>query len=96
MTGVQTCALPIYGRTNKPIDLALVRVVSNSGKLIKTYVSDFKGRVLPYMPDDQGKLLIERVEYKDSQVELHKKGYVEKQKLFLFKSRVDNFLIIKL
>jgi len=42
----------IYDQASRqPIDLALVRVFSPNGKLVKTYVSDFHGRFMPYIED---------------------------------------------
>jgi len=53
------------------------RVVSESGKIKKTYVSDFGGRFIPYLSEHDDSIVIERTGYGQVKEKPGKKGFVE-------------------
>ena len=76
----------IYDQASRqPIDLALVRVFSPNGKLVKTYVSDFHGRFMPYIEDKDHYMVIERIGYKELKENPEKVGFVEGKRFKLQK-----------
>jgi hypothetical protein len=76
----------VYDLGNRqPIDLALVRVFSPNGKLVKTYVSDFHGRFMPYIENKDQYMVIERIGYQELKENPEKVGFVEGKKFRLQK-----------
>lgn len=63
--------------SKQPIDLAMTRVVSESGKIKKTYVTDFGGRFIPYLPERDDSIIIERAGYDRLKEKPGKSGFVE-------------------
>lgn len=76
----------VYDQSNRqPIDLALVRVFSPDGKLVKTYVSDFHGRFMPYIEEKDHYMVIERIGYKELKENPEMVGFVEGKRFKLKK-----------
>lgn len=71
--------------SGEPLDLALVRLISEDGKLIKTTASDMVGRILVENTRPSNRLLVERSGYKQSTFNIKKTGFVEGQKFKLQK-----------
>ena len=76
----------VYDRSNKsPIDLAVVRVMSENGKLVETNVSDFKGRFVAKISSQSDKISIDRVGYQHIEAEPKIAGLLEGKKYYLNK-----------
>lgn len=76
----------VIDQNNKlPIDLAVVRTMSENGKLIETNVSDFKGRFIAKTSNQSDKISIDRVGYQHIEVEPKVVGLLEGKKYFLEK-----------
>ncbi len=63
--------------SKQPIDLAMTRVVSESGKIKKTYVTDFGGRFIPYLSERDDSIVMERTGYVQAKEKPGKSGFVE-------------------
>ncbi len=68
-----------------PVDLALVRVMSENGKLKQTYVTDYKGRVAIKSDKSTDIISIDRVGYKKMEFGSNKEGFIEGKTFFLEK-----------
>lgn len=61
----------------EPVDLALVRISGEDGKLKQTLVTDYKGRVLIKTDSSSDEISIERTGYKKTSQKFEKPGFIE-------------------
>ncbi len=61
----------------EPVDLALVRISGEDGKLKQTLVTDYKGRVLIKTDSSSDEISIERAGYKKTSHKFEKPGFIE-------------------
>lgn len=67
--------------TGDPVDLALVRVVDENGRLKQTYVTDYKGRVMIKTENATDGVRVERVGYKKLEIHFPQPGFIEDKRL---------------
>lgn len=67
----------------KPVDLALIRIYNQAGKLCQTYVTDRQGRVNPYTEEHNCVLVVERVGYQKTEQYASTPGAILSRKIYL-------------
>jgi len=73
----------ISHRDKKPIDLAIVRVITPEGKYVQTYVSDQNGKVLPNIEEKGQKILVQKSGFDQREFSVKGNGLIERMKFFL-------------
>lgn len=69
----------------KPVGLALLRVMDNEGKLDETFVSDASGRVLPRVNQREQKIMVEKNGYHTAEFTPNRIGVIERKKFEILK-----------
>jgi len=72
-------------KIRKPIDLAIVRVVTPEGKYVQTYVSDQNGKVLPSIEEKGQKIVVQKTGFGSKEYGIDTKGLVEHKRFLLDK-----------
>jgi hypothetical protein len=67
----------INSKTNRPVELALLRIYSDDGKILETFVSNHKGQVMPYLHKRHCRVVVERMDYHKLEKIYLKTGFLE-------------------
>jgi hypothetical protein len=67
----------IDSKTNRPVELALLRIYSDDGKILETFVSNHKGQVMPYLHKRHCRVVVERMDYHKLEKIYLKTGFLE-------------------